>query len=96
MSLSLDTPPCVCNNIMAIANCPYVRVCPVNVQIVQIECQTNQLVLESDFTVQQLMIHGECDDMENFKRLCTDQVEEIIMQRNGKTFDCSGIYFTNA
>lgn len=78
---------------MGIATSPYVCACPVNVQIVQIECQTNQLVL--DFTVKQFMIHGECNDIENFKRLCTDQVEEIIMQRNGKTFDFSGVYFAN-
>lgn len=95
MNLSQDTPPCVCTNDMGITTCPYVRACPVNAKIVQIECQTNQLVLESDFTVKQLFIHGECDDIENFKRFCTDEVEEIRMQRNGKKFNCSGIYITN-
>lgn len=91
MSLSEDTPPCSCTIISFMETCKHVYACPILRPVVQVECQIIQLVLQPEFTVNQLIIHGDCDDIEKFKKFCSTQVKEIVMQRSGRSFICPGI-----
>lgn len=91
MSLSEDTPPCSCTIISFMETCKHVYACPILRPVVQVECQIIQLVLQPEFTVNQLIIHGDCDDIEKFKKFCSTQVKGIVMQRSGRTFICPGI-----
>lgn len=93
MSLSEDTPPppCSCTIISFMETCKHVYACPILRPVVQVECQIIQLVLQPEFTVNQLIIHGDCDDIEKFKKFCSTQVKGIMMQRSGRTFICPGI-----
>lgn len=93
MSLSEDTPPppCSCTIISFMETCKHVYACPILRPVVQVECQIIQLVLQPEFTVNQLIIHGDCDDIEKFKKFCSTQVKGIVMQRSWRTFICSGI-----
>lgn len=91
MSLSEDTPPCSCTIISFMETCKHVYACPILRPVVQVECQIIQLVLQPEFTVNQLIIHGDCDDIEKFKKFCSTQVKGIVMQRSGRTFIRPGI-----
>lgn len=91
MSLSEDTPPCSCTIISFMETCKHVYACPILRPVVQVECQIIQLVLQPEFTVNQLIIHGDCDDIEKFKKFCSTQVKGIVMQRSWRTFICPGI-----
>lgn len=91
MSLSEDAPPCSCTIISFMETCKHVYACPILRPVVQVECQIIQLVLQPEFTVNQLIIHGDCDDIEKFKKFCSTQVKGIVMQRSGRTFICPGI-----
>lgn len=90
MSLSEDTPPCSCTIISFMETCKHVYACPILRPVVQVECQIIQLVLQPEFTVNQLIIHGDCDDIEKFKKFCSTQVKGIVMQRSGRKFICPG------
>lgn len=70
--------------------CKHVYACPILRPVVQVECQIIQLVLQPEFTVNQLIIHGDCDDIEKFKKFCSTQVKGIVMQRSGRKFICPG------
>lgn len=84
-------PPCSCTIISFMETCKHVYACPILRPVVQVECQIIQLVLQPEFTVNQLIIHGDCDDFEKFKKFCSTQVKGIVMQRSGRTFICPGI-----
>lgn len=90
MSLSEDTPPCSCTIISFMETCKHVYACPILRPVVQVDCQIIQLVLQPEFTVNQLIIHGDCDDIEKFKKFCSTQVKGIVMQRSGRKFICPG------
>lgn len=90
MSLSEDTPPCSCTIISFMETCKHVYACPILRPVVQVECQIIQLVLQPEFTVNQLIIHGDCDDIEKLKKFCSTQVKGIVMQRSGRKFICPG------
>lgn len=90
MSLSEDTPPCSCTIISFMETCKHVYACPILRPVVQVECQIIQLVLQPEFTVNQLIIHGDCDDIEKFKKFCSTQVKGIVIQRSGRKFICPG------
>lgn len=90
MSLSEDTPPCSCTIISFMETCKHVYACPILRPVVQVECQIIQLVLQPEFTVNQLIIHGDCDDIEKFKKFCSTQVKGMVMQRSGRKFICPG------
>lgn len=84
-------PPCSCTIISFMETCKHVYACPILRPVVQVECQIIQLVLQPEFTVNQLIIHGDCDDIEKFKKFCSTQVKGIVMQRSRRTFICPGI-----
>lgn len=92
MSLSQNTPHCVCqyDHRMGMAFCPYVRACPECVPNAQVECAISEIILKPNTSLDQVQIHGECDNISANRRMCMYAVKEKKMQSTGESFLCSG------
>lgn len=96
MSLSQNTPPCVCqyDHRMGTAFCPYVRACPEFVPNSQMKCAISEIILKPNTSLDQVQIHGECDNISAYRRLCMYAVKEKKMQSTGESFLCSGNFIS--
>lgn len=92
MSLSQNTSPCVCqyDRRMGMAFCPYVRACPECVPNAQVECAISGIILKPNTSLDQVQIHGVCDNISANRRMCMYAVKEKKMQSTGESFLCSG------
>lgn len=90
MSLSRETPPCDCHYDVGMAFCFHVRACPEFVSIARVECAINEISLKPNTSLDQVLIHGDCQNISEYMRLCMYEINVIMMQSTGERFLCSG------
>lgn len=90
MSLSRETPPCDCHYDVGITFCFHVRACPEFVSAAQVECAINEISIKPNTSLDQVLIHGDCQNISEYIRLCVYEINVIIMQSTGERFLCSG------
>lgn len=90
MSLSRETPPCDCHYDVRIAFFFLVRACPEFVSVARVECAINEISIKPNTSLDQVLIHGDCQNISEYIRLCVYEINVIIMQSTGERFLCSG------
>lgn len=90
MSRSRETPPCDYHYDAKIAFCFHVRACPEFVSVAQVKCAINENSIKPNTSLDQVLIHGDCQNISEYIRLCVYEINVIIMQSTGERFLCSG------